>query len=212
VTRDAAAEAWLLARELEHAGNVDGLIALLADPVARAAAARRLGRLRDARALKPLARLLRVADLDARSAAATALAEIGDPAAVPLLLEAIGDPLEAARRIQPLGLTLPGFLRHPGRALAEVEEGAEARGVFENWVLDALARLQARETLDAFLLLLGSEDRGHRAWAARSLATIGDPAAIGALRAARAREPFHRRGAYSRAIAALQRGSSSARP
>jgi PBS lyase HEAT-like repeat len=72
-------------------------------------------------------------------------------------------------------------------------------------------RLKKRRDVEG---VVGELDRGgdrrHRAlWALRR---IGDPSALPALRAARRREPLHRRRPYRRAIRRIQRGSSSARP
>lgn len=77
----------LAARDAARRGDVDYLIDALIDPEARGHAALRLGDLRERRAVPALIRNLGVRnDLD-RNGTIKALGKIGDPSAIPALLE-----------------------------------------------------------------------------------------------------------------------------
>jgi HEAT repeat protein len=212
-------EKWLDADRrvtpLKRARDVEGLIRELGHGGERRRQALwALSRVGDRRAVEPLSRLLANDRPGTRRWAAIALGRIGDPAATPALLAALGDPAGAARCYVIPMPSLWSVVRRPRQTVRDFDQELDKheREWFEGKVLDAVARLGAREAVPAFLILLKRDEPSMRQWAARSLGRIGDPSALGALHEARGREPLHRRRAYWQAIRQIQRGSSSARP
>jgi len=74
-------------RKAKQDGDIEYLLAALADPHVRQSAAIALGDLGDPVATDPLLRLLRAHDWPVRAAAANGLSRLGDPRAVPALVE-----------------------------------------------------------------------------------------------------------------------------
>lgn len=142
-------------------------------PQTRASAATRLGFLGDASARPALRQLLEDTDLDARFAAAQALAESGDADAAPLILSAVvlrGEwPVRRATEIlMALGAAVVPSLR---RFL----QGASAEGTPGDVVaINVLGLLDARQALPELLHCFQHDNLELRVASAKALGSIGD--------------------------------------
>jgi hypothetical protein len=201
-----------------HRGDVEGLIreaeggAIWLRSDSRAAAARRLGRLRDPRATPVLVGLLEDADLGVRVMAAQALGLIADPAAVPALTRLVGDPVAFAREYRPQS-TGEVWTQSRDRSRPWLDTGGD-----RFWAVCGLVRLGARvEVMPALLALLQHDQRSIRVWASGQIAALGEIAAIAEIESVQAHEPFWWRWRYATALRRLRRlrqraDSSSPRP
>ena len=101
---DATTDGIMRVRRLRREGDVEGLIAELANPAkdraitVSASAARALGKLRAAEALDPLLNLVADSSQDVRTGAIQALGAIGDPRGTQGLVTALKDSEAAVRR------------------------------------------------------------------------------------------------------------------
>jgi HEAT repeat protein len=133
--------------KLRAKGNARGLVKALRyqqDPGVRRAAAEALGRIGDARAVKPLMIALRYArDPDVRTAASKALGQSGAPAVEPLFA-ALKNPLSGVRSAVVGALAQTGALAVGPLtvALRDRDEGVRRAA------MEALAKLYRSSTLD----------------------------------------------------------------
>jgi len=144
-----------------------------------------------------------------RQRAAKSLAEIGASAqvAVPTLMNAVFDGEGAVRVAATRAL---GRIGDPS-ALPALERAADTTSwdTLHAWVTDSLVKLGSPEAARHLTTRLSAEKRWQRRWAARELASLGGPDAIGPLRAARARDRLHGR-VYTKAIRTIERRSARA--
>lgn len=146
------------------------------DPQVSSSAAYHLGDLRDVSALEPLVRYLRARhDAEyAHAGAAVSLGLLGDPRAVPALVEALADDRAAVRgwAAQALGrLEQPAAVEALLRALEDGHAEVRAQA---SW---ALGRLGDRRAVGPLLARLAEPEPRVRALAAAALGALGDPLA-----------------------------------
>jgi hypothetical protein len=152
----------------EHSGAVR---VLLADEETCGAAVRTLGKWRCREAVPEILHFVKHERETRRVAAINALREIGDPAAVPDLLAALGDPVftvreAAARALASLGAPAEKALL---RALPDAEDPARRQ------IIRTLGGLRSRRAAGALKRLLRDSDPLVRADAAEALARIRGP-------------------------------------
>jgi HEAT repeat protein len=164
----------LVVSDAARRGDVSFLISALADPDMRGSAALRLGDLRARQAVPALLRNLRVGnDLD-RNAAVRALGEIGDPAAIPGLIEVAKE--DEAAGVRAMAIDALANLHEPQGiemlAAAAIDPQSLITGstrnldvpIFRHWKgLNALSkwaanRLRQVEAIEALPVLEGSLD------------------------------------------------------
>jgi HEAT repeat protein len=172
-------------------------------PQTRASAATRLGFLGDASATPALRLLLDDADLDARFAAAQALAESGDADAAPLILSAVvlrGEwPVRRATEIlMALGVAVVPSLR---RFL----QGTSAQGTPGDVVaINVLGLLDARQALPELLRCIRHDNLELRVASAKALGAMGDRQATAALVAALDAPEWEMRSMSAKALGRLR--------
>lgn len=150
---------------------------------ARAAAARRLGRVGGESARRALEAALQADSESVRMAAAHALGRVADPQSATPLEEALEDPVPGVRARAAEALGRVGTPLVAGR-LAHVVDSDPVDTV-RRYAVTALGWLRAREQVEAALC---HADWDVRRRAARSLALIGDPRALPSLERARQSE------------------------
>ncbi len=109
-----------------------------------------------------------------RSAAAAALGQIGDAAAVSGLLRALGDAKWEVREVAAAALGEIGDAAVDALLTALGDAECDVRGT----VARALGRIGGKAAVDALLTALGDAKWGVRAAAAKALGQIGDAAAV----------------------------------
>ena len=114
-----------------------------------------------------------------RERAAEALGEIGDPAAVGPLIDALTDPSET---IQYLAAKSLGDLNDPRAADPLIAKLKSADKWVRRAAVTALGLMGVKKAVDPIIPLLGDPKHDVRAFAAWSLGQLGDPRAIGPLR------------------------------
>ena len=152
----------------EHA---DRLIPLLKDEEVCGAAIRTLGKWKTARAVPLIAPFLKHAKETRRIAAANALRDIGDPAAVPLLMEALGDPLFTVRETAARGLTTLG--PQAERAMIQALPSADDQTL--RLLIRALGAMPSHEAARKLKPFLQHPDPAVRADAQRAIEAIAAP-------------------------------------
>ncbi|MBU1908541.1 MAG: HEAT repeat domain-containing protein, partial [Verrucomicrobia bacterium] len=150
--------AWLLGfcETPEHAGAVR---ALLADEETSGAALRTLGKWRCREAVPEIRRFVRHERETRRVAAINALRDIGDPAAIPDLLDALGDPYFTVREAAAKALASLGA--PAGKALLRALPGAEDPA--RRHILRTLGALRSRRAAGALRRQLKDPDPFVRA-------------------------------------------------
>ncbi|MBC7171276.1 MAG: HEAT repeat domain-containing protein [Polyangiaceae bacterium] len=184
----------------------------------RASAGRAVGRLSLREAVPDIVRALRDRQVEVRVVAAAALWRLPDPAAVPALVDLLGDADPAARQWAALALgvvrdnraTVPltrvlgdaeGAVRLDAlRSLGRIADAAaldplvrfasnEDRPMEERLeAINAIARLDGTEKVNALTRLLRSPNRAVRLQVVQALGEVGDALVIPALRRQRASE------------------------
>jgi HEAT repeat protein len=164
--------------------STEDLIAVLNDVSAgenRARAGWLLGRLGSDRAVEHLTAALRDPDARLRAEAARSLGTLGDPRAVPDLVETLRkdtDPDARMSAAHALGLVGDDRVVDPLlEKLADRDENPRVRGA----VAEALAGPQVRRAVPHLIAALGDASVEVRFWAAFALGELGDPKALGAL-------------------------------
>ena len=169
------------ARDAARRGDIDYLIAGLADPEMRVAAARQLGKLGAQEAVPVLTQNLRARSDSCRMSAVRALGKIGDPSAIPALLqvaredEAMGVRTQAidslARLGAPEGVNLFTQLAvNPAPLLAtclresDLHEQLHPKHLqwMRKWAAKRLRELHATDSVPALEAALGAVDWRHR--------------------------------------------------
>ncbi len=145
-------------------------------PKARFWAARILGEIRDARAVRSLGDALLDADADVRSASAWALGQVGERATAPLLDPLLRDPVWYVRAHAAESL---GKLGEPRYAAALGEALRDRSWWVRRNALDGLVRL-GEAAKPVLLQTLRGEDRFARECAVEALMTMGVPIPAGA--------------------------------
>jgi len=165
-----AHEVLLLFEAKDHADVAYLLDVLRRDPRHRSMAAKFLGELRVREAVRPLMQLLGAGDRVTRSSAAEALAAIGDPEAVPALLERLRDEKEVVPRT--FAITALGNLKDV-RALNPLCELLTDEDVLvRQSAANALGVLGSPDALEPLRNALPTErwyDRGRHRQAIRKL-------------------------------------------
>lgn len=165
-----AHEVLLLFEAKDHADVAYLLDVLRRDPRHRSMAAKFLGELRVREAVRPLMQLLGAGDRVTRSSAAEALAAIGDPEAVPALLERLRDEKEVVPRT--FAITALGNLKD-ARALNPLcELLTDADVLVRQSAANALGVLGSPDALEPLRNALPTErwyDRGRHRQAIRKL-------------------------------------------
>lgn len=141
---------------------------LLADDKAAGAAIRTLGKWRAQAAVTNIIPFLKHEREPRRVAAANALGDIGDPGAVPGLIEALDDRFFTVREAAARALARPEL--NAERALLEALP--EAGGPARRQIVRLLGQLKSRPAVPVLERLLRDEDRAVRDDAARALAAI----------------------------------------
>jgi len=152
--------------EIARSGDVDLLIEALADPDLRGSAALRLGDLRARRGVPGLLRLLRAKDDLSRNAAVKALGRIGDPSAIPGLLEVARE--DEAAGVRTIAVDSLAMLKAP--------DGIE---LLAQLAVDPRPCLQGSVRFFGFLRPVSeSKLRYTRRWASKRLRQLGAIEAI----------------------------------
>lgn len=112
-----------------------------------------------------------------REKASDYLGEIGDPEAVPALIEALGDPTISWLAAESLGKI--GDVRAVGPLIAVL--GADEKWLRRN-AAEALGKLRASSAVEPIIRLLTDKKHDVREISARALGLIGDERAVPALR------------------------------
>jgi HEAT repeat protein len=188
-----SAHPGLAARDAARRGDIDYLIDGLEDPEMRRSAARHLGKLRVREAVPGLIRNLRASDDGSRMAAIKALGKIGDPAAVPALLEIAREDEAAGVRTQaidslarlgePEGVEMFAQLAvDPSPLLATCARNSHVRGLRElqpkhlrmmrKWAVRRVRELHAIDAAPALTAALGTVDWRHRMRLRRTIKSL----------------------------------------
>lgn len=146
----------------------DRVVPLLADDKAAGAAIRTLGKWRAQAAVPQIIPFLKHEKEPRRVAAANALGEIGDPAAVPALVEALGDPFFTVREAAARALTKPELKAES--ALLEALPGSS--GAARRHIVRVLGQLKSSAAVPLLERLHEDPDPAVRDDAARALAAI----------------------------------------
>jgi len=159
----AATLTMVLAPAGAHADKVSDLSRTLASgrsEKARISAAVSLGRMKDARALKPLVRALTDESNVVRALAATALGHLGDPSALPALQRAGRDSDSTVRRraLDAVALIRRSASSSGATVAARSLQPMPARGP-SNMANYAIAPHEARSTPQVFVMLKSTQDK-----------------------------------------------------
>jgi HEAT repeat protein len=164
-------------KALEHA---DLLLPLLDDEKLAGTAARTLGKWGVREAVPKIVPLLKHLEERRRVVAANALRDLGDPAAIPPLIEALGDPVFTVRKTAARALASFG----PAGEKAALASLPDSRGAAQRELVGVLGALRAHRAVRPLRRLLGSNDPWLREDAARALLAIEPARAAGWLRGA----------------------------
>ncbi len=170
------ARGLLKVRALARAGDVDGLMAELENP-------------------------LEIGGIATRGRAADYLAQLGAKQAVPRLVELLRkDPHDGVRTHAVRALGEIGTADVVGPVRSALEDRSDA---VRSWAAHHLGELGDIGAVPKLIALLDDDDWALRRTTAEALAKLGDPKAVEPLNAARARERFIRRRHITRALRAL---------
>lgn len=177
--------------EMHDTLAVDSLIALLGDKKTRLSAISALGKIKDTSATLPIMKWRDEKRQAGRYIVAKALAEIGDPRALPVLIDFLDDDYLVVRLAAQYGLVkmyknsfdtlikilpnsdLPKKL-HIIRALSSICKKMRQDSSLTNYIVDT----KIAAVKKALLPLLDSDDRSVRSYAIRALASIGGEATM----------------------------------
>lgn len=194
--------------ELARKGDVEALTARLDDEryrskALRAGLASALGATHARAAREPLAGLLKDPEehQDVRLMAARALGELGDRAAVPALLEALGE------RSVPMHVRITvslGQIGGPEAVDALLHHLTSDSATVRSHAAEGLGRCRAPVAQGQLISALSDDSRKVRVFAAEALAALGDATALQALQEAAEREGRFTRGLIFRAADRLR--------